>query len=152
MCKWGSQWKFAAWCRELKLGALWQPRGVGCIHSHQEGIYSRGSSHYLCFSRDFVNAHYIQSFENSVTSWSDGIWLNKCFVYLNLHPQAVLLHIASVIRDLFSVYTVLILYCIVRITKESVTLKREQITWIMFKFVITNLRLPALITVSDCVL
>ena len=31
MCKTDSWWKFAEWCRELRSGALWQPRGVAWV-------------------------------------------------------------------------------------------------------------------------
>ena len=37
ICKTESQWESAVWHRELRLGALWQPRGVGSGREVQEG-------------------------------------------------------------------------------------------------------------------
>ena len=40
-----SQWKFTVWCRELKSGALWQPRGVGCGGRWKGGARERGDTY-----------------------------------------------------------------------------------------------------------
>ena len=43
MCKTDSQWEFAVWLRELKSGALWQPRDLGWNGRWEGG--SRGKGH-----------------------------------------------------------------------------------------------------------
>ena len=43
LCRIGSQWEFAVWCRESKAGALWQLTGVGCGgRFKREGTYMYG--------------------------------------------------------------------------------------------------------------
>ena len=37
-----SQWKFAVWCRKLKSGTLWWPRGVGLGEKQEAGSRGRG--------------------------------------------------------------------------------------------------------------
>ena len=45
MCKTDSQREFVLWCRELKPGALWQPRGVGGGGRWEGGSRGRGHVH-----------------------------------------------------------------------------------------------------------
>ena len=47
ICKVDSQWEFAVWLRELKSGALWQPRGVGWDGRWEEGFKREGTYVYL---------------------------------------------------------------------------------------------------------
>lgn len=84
------------------------------IYIHTKRISILGAMFHFLRFRDFIKTVF-KTLESRqvIRPWSSGIWMNECFVHLNLHPQAVPWWAASVGAYLFSAYTALILYSFV---------------------------------------
>ena len=60
-----SQWKFAVWCRELKSGALWQPRGVGWGGRCESGSRGRGYIYIYIYTHTYLWLIYVDIWQKS---------------------------------------------------------------------------------------